>query len=87
MATLLHGAILDGAILDGAILDGADLRGADLRNSLGLTVEQLKNAKLDQRTRLPHAVQHLIPSARHPSCQPPRPCAPSDAPICIRHRE
>ena len=77
MATLLHGAILD----------GADLRGADLRDSLGLTVEQLKSAKLDQRTRLPYAVQHLIPSVRHPSCQPPRPCAQSDAPICIRHRE
>jgi hypothetical protein len=64
----LQGAFLSNARLDGATLqatslreaylagtrfDEADLRGADLTDAFGLTWEQIKTAKRDNRTRLP----------------------------------
>jgi len=59
----LSGARLDGAVLrearlteafaSGARLDGADLLGADLTDVFGLTWEQIKTARKDNRTRFP----------------------------------
>jgi len=40
-------------LLGGAHLDSADLLGADLTDANGLTWEQLKLARKDNRTRLP----------------------------------
>jgi uncharacterized protein YjbI with pentapeptide repeats len=47
-------AILRGADLEGAILDGTVLRGADLTGVRNVTLAQLKNAILDEKTKLPH---------------------------------
>ena len=49
----LRNANLQGAFLGGAHLDSADLLGADLTDANGLTWEQLKLARKDNRTRLP----------------------------------
>ena len=49
----LRNANLQGAFLGGARFDGADLLGADLTDANGLTWEQLKLARKDNRTRLP----------------------------------
>ncbi len=37
----------------GAVFDGADLRGADLSGVVGLSVEQLQMAIIDETTILP----------------------------------
>jgi hypothetical protein len=49
----LFGANLRGALLGGAKLEGAWLAGADLREVKGLTLDQLANARINQRTKLP----------------------------------
>ena len=49
----LRNANLQGAFLGGAHLDSADILGADLTDANGLTWEQLKLARKDNRTRLP----------------------------------
>ncbi len=49
----LRNANLQGAFLGGARFDGAELLGADLTDANGLTWEQLKTARKDNRTRLP----------------------------------
>lgn len=49
----LRNADLREAFLGGARFDGADLLGADLTDANGLTWEQLKMARKDNRTRLP----------------------------------
>ena len=46
-------AILRGADLEDAILDGTVFRGADLTGVRNITLAQLKNAILDERTKLP----------------------------------
>lgn len=46
-------AILRGADLEGAIMDRTVLRGADLTGARNITLAQLKNAILDERTKLP----------------------------------
>ncbi|MEE3369484.1 MAG: pentapeptide repeat-containing protein [Planctomycetota bacterium] len=58
-----------------AILDGADLRGTDLRGCQGLTADQLQGVKLDHRTRLPRALQYLISTRPHVSCQSSPSCS------------
>lgn len=45
-----------GCDVTGAIFLGADLRGADLRGAVGLTMEQLRGARLDAHTRLPRGL-------------------------------
>ena len=45
--------LLAGLILEGAVLDRTDLRGSDLTGVLGLTVEQLERALINERTELP----------------------------------
>ncbi|MGL5115147.1 MAG: pentapeptide repeat-containing protein [Beijerinckiaceae bacterium] len=52
------GAILRGADLDGALLNGTILRGADLTDAKNLTVEQLRQAVIDEATRLPSYLTH-----------------------------
>lgn len=47
------GAILKGADLEGAIMKGTILRGADLTDARNLTVEQLRQAVIDETTHLP----------------------------------
>jgi hypothetical protein len=49
----LRNANLQGAFLGGARFDDADLLGADLTDATGLTWEQLKLARKDNRTRFP----------------------------------
>ena len=39
--------------ITGACLDGADLRGVDLSEVIGLTMDQVRNAIVDEHTRLP----------------------------------
>ena len=46
-------AILARVNFDGADMTGMDLRGADLTDARNLTVEQLRSAVVDERTRLP----------------------------------
>jgi hypothetical protein len=60
-AARLRNANLQGAFLGGAHLDSADLLGADLTDANGLTWEQLKLARKDNRTRLP---AYLVLTAR-----------------------
>ena len=43
--------------LGGARLDGADLLGADLTDATGLTWEQIRLARKDNRTRLPASLK------------------------------
>ena len=72
----LGGARLDGAILrdahledayaSEARLDGADLLGADLTGAFGLTWEQIKTARKDNRTRLPNDLKAQRPSPGSP---------------------
>ena len=50
---ILKDARLEQAYLNGARLEGANLLGADLKDVIGLTWEQIKTAKKDNRTRLP----------------------------------
>lgn len=52
-AYLRPGWRLKGANLNGANLAGADLRGADLQSAEGITMEQLANTRLSDRTELP----------------------------------
>jgi Pentapeptide repeats (8 copies) len=49
----LRGAHLEEAFVSGAGLDGADLLGANLSDAFGLTWEQIKMARKDNKTRLP----------------------------------
>ena len=49
----LRNANLQGAFLSGTRFDGADLLGTDLTDANGLTWEQLKMARKDNKTRLP----------------------------------
>lgn len=51
--TTLRSANLREAYLSGSRFEGADLLGADLREAFGLTWDQIKTAKKDNRTRLP----------------------------------
>ena len=65
--TDLRGAWLWKARLAGAVLDGARLEGADLTGASGLSVAQLQNAHLDDKTKLPENVRpDFNPSARLP---------------------
>lgn len=67
----LAGARLDGAILreahleeafvSDARLDGADLLGANFSDAFGLTWDQIKTAKRDNRTRLPDELKPQRP--------------------------
>jgi uncharacterized protein YjbI with pentapeptide repeats len=47
------GALLRGADLEGAVMQGTILRGADLTDAKNLTLEQLSQAILDDKTLLP----------------------------------
>ncbi|MBB77060.1 MAG: hypothetical protein CMJ75_21350 [Planctomycetaceae bacterium] len=58
-----------------AILDGVDLRGTDLRGCQGLTAEQLQNAKMDHRTRLPRELQYLNSTNSRVACQTSPSCS------------
>ncbi|MFF2431689.1 pentapeptide repeat-containing protein [Streptomyces mirabilis] len=81
----LHGACLDGALLHqadlrgagvaGAVLRGTDLTGADLRNCDGLTEEQLRDARIDDSTRLPPGLAEVVARRAQDggSPTPPRP--------------
>ena len=40
----------------GASFSGADLRGADLSGVVGLTIEQLHGATIDETTKLPAGI-------------------------------
>jgi len=66
----LINADLRGANLKEGTLAGADLRGADLSTSQGLTEAQLKNAKIDNTTKLPPSLQHLIPKEEQKQAAP-----------------
>jgi pentapeptide repeat protein len=62
--TTLHGANLNGtnlnnASLHSASLDAANLCGADLGKAKGLTLEQIKAAWIDKRTRLPEEFEEI----------------------------
>ncbi len=41
----------------GACFEGADLRGVDLRQVVGLTIDQIRGAIVDQTTLLPEHLQ------------------------------
>ena len=43
----------------GACFEGADLRGVDLRQVVGLTVDQIRGAIIDQTTLLPEHLKQL----------------------------
>lgn len=72
----LAGARLDGAILreahfeeafvSDARLDGADLLGANFSDAFGLTWDQIKTAKRDNRTRLPDDLKAQRPVSGAP---------------------
>jgi uncharacterized protein YjbI with pentapeptide repeats len=67
----LRGAHLEGAGLGAAHLKGADLKraylkGAFLRGATGLTREQLADAIIDKKTRLPDYLQEEPPEAKGP---------------------
>jgi uncharacterized protein YjbI with pentapeptide repeats len=47
------GAILRGADLQGAVMQGTILRGADLTDAKNLTLDQLRQAVIDETTLLP----------------------------------
>ena len=49
----LEDANLTGAGLSGANLSGANLSGVDLSEVIGLTPEQIRKARIDDRTVLP----------------------------------
>jgi hypothetical protein len=64
--TRLDGAILrethlEEAFVSDARLDGADLLGANFSDAFGLTWEQIKTAKRDNRTRLPDELKPQRP--------------------------
>jgi uncharacterized protein YjbI with pentapeptide repeats len=56
----LRCSICDNTRFAGATLEGADLRKTDLRKSCGLTAEQLESAILDDTTRLPWYLRHVM---------------------------
>ena len=62
----LEGATLQGAHLEGADLTGSHLEGADLWEVTGLTREQLADAIIDEKTRLPDYLQEEPPEAKGP---------------------
>lgn len=47
-------------VMTDAILSGADLRGVDLRCVRGLTLGQLRAARMDARTRLPFRLKLVL---------------------------
>jgi uncharacterized protein YjbI with pentapeptide repeats len=55
----MTGANLQAADLTGAKLDGTNLAGADLRGVIGLTREQLAQARCDERTRVPRSIDSV----------------------------
>jgi len=63
--TNLRNATLREAFLTGTRFDDADLLGTDLTKAFGLTWEQIKTAKRDNRTRLPDNLkaQRPVPGA------------------------
>jgi uncharacterized protein YjbI with pentapeptide repeats len=65
-------ADLTGADLSEARLDGAKLAGADLRETVGLSWEQLKAAKLEETTRLPAELESLARVSAERSTVPVR---------------
>ncbi len=60
---ILREAHLDEAFANGARLDGADLRGADFTEVFGLTWDQIKTARKDNKTRLPDDLKAQRPVA------------------------
>lgn len=56
----LQGAWLARSNLKYANLDGAYLGGADLTDAVGLTEEQLRHARLDEKTVLPPQLSYLV---------------------------
>ena len=59
----LRAANLREAFLVGTRFDGADLLAADLTDAFGLTWEQIKTARKDNRTRLPDYLKAQRPAA------------------------
>ena len=57
----LRGADLQGADLHGANLQEAQLQGVDLSGAIGLTLQQVESAVIDEKTRLP---DYLRPPGR-----------------------
>jgi hypothetical protein len=62
----LEGAFIGAAHLKGADLREANLEGADLRKATGLTREQLAQAILDEKTKLPDYLQEQPPKVKGP---------------------
>lgn len=56
----LRQATFLGTVLTGAILLNADLRAVDLGAATGLTAEQVRQAKIDDRTELPPGIDHPL---------------------------
>ncbi|CRK57874.1 hypothetical protein [Alloactinosynnema sp. L-07] len=56
-------ATLRDTVLTNAVLVNTDLRGTDLSGAIGLTAEQIRRAKLDERTKMPAGIDHPL-SAR-----------------------
>jgi len=57
----LAGVNLQDANLQGANLLGARLGGTNLLDSKNLTEEQVKSAVIDEETKLPEHLKHLLP--------------------------
>jgi len=64
--TNLRNATLREAFLTGTRFDDADLLGADLTKAFGLTWDQIKTAKKDNRTRLPDDLKAQRPVSGGP---------------------
>jgi hypothetical protein len=63
---ILREAHLEEAFVSDASLDGADLLGANFSDAFGLTWEQIKTAKRDNRTRLPADLKAQRPVSGSP---------------------
>jgi hypothetical protein len=66
----LKDARLIGAYLRGANLDGAHLEGASLLKARGLTIEQIRNAIIDEKTALPAEIKAALEAIPKPPAQP-----------------
>ena len=66
MSAKLKEASLSGADLTSANLTLANLEGSDLTGVRGLTSEQITNARIDEKTRLPDELREQIRSPESP---------------------